>query len=344
MQAYIPSTRFLLKMLGLHGSSETWCDSHPLTWLARATRSPPDDLLYVLNCSEVPDSQRSRYQDVSKGCLLYEAAYWFVFLPSLIWKLSRSKKHRLFKGGLATILSIDQSEASESGGGRWREFRIPCHFLPENWENNAIKLVVLLCFILVETPWTSWIYETSCNLHPTCSASGSDQVIHLIRKYVHHMDTVTKTRLVDALQRQHDFYVNRLQQELVVELLESTTGDELRMMLARQLPIWDVFHMARSSHSLQSRGAATQNDWPPIELFLVGSLAFSNFWCSQVRMKDILDEGGDFYNLHKLVFHDLDPEMCFGCKRHGQNMCFLFRSCPAPFMMFPYMCSFFPNS
>ena len=138
--------------------------------------------------------------------------------------------------------------------------------------------------------------------------------------------------------------VNRLQQELVVELLESTTGDELRMMLARQLPIWDVFHMARSSHSLQSRGAATQNDWPPIELFLVGSLAFSNFWCSQVRMKDILDEGGDFYNLHKLVFHDLDPEMCFGCKRHGQNMCFLFRSCPAPFMMFPYMCSFFPNS
>lgn len=226
----------------------------------------------------------------------------------------------------------------------WKVTRIPCHFLPENWENNAIKLVVLLCFILVETPWTSWIYETSCNLHPTCSASGSDQVIHLIRKYVHHMDTVTKTRLVDALQRQHDFYVNRLQQELVVELLESTTGDELRMMLARQLPIWDVFHMARSSHSLQSRGAATQNDWPPIELFLVGSLAFSNFWCSQVRMKDILDEGGDFYNLHKLVFHDLDPEMCFGCKRHGQNMCFLFRSCPAPFMMFPYMCSFFPNS
>ena len=29
-------------------------------------------------------------------------------------------------------------------------------------------------------------------------------------------------------------------------------------------------------------------------------------------MKDILDEGGDFYNLHKLVFHDLDPEMCHG--------------------------------
>ena len=28
-----------------------------------------------------------------------------------------------------------------------------------------------------------------------------------------------------------------------------------------------------------------------------------------LRMKDILDEGGDFYNLHKLVFHDLDPEM-----------------------------------
>ncbi|CAK9033463.1 Uncharacterized protein (Fragment) [Durusdinium trenchii] len=83
----------------------------------------------------------------------------------------------------------------------------------------------------------------------------SDQVIHLFRKHVMHMDTVTKTRLVDALQRQHDFYANRLQQELVVELLESTTGDELRMM------------------------------------------------------KDILDEGGDFYNLHKLVFHDLDPEM-----------------------------------
>ena len=60
---------------------------------------------------------------------------------------------------------------------------------------------------------------------------GSDQVIHLIRRHVRHMDTVTKTRLVDALQRQHDFYVNRLQQELVVELLESTTGDELRMML-----------------------------------------------------------------------------------------------------------------
>ena len=29
-------------------------------------------------------------------------------------------------------------------------------------------------------------------------------------------------------------------------------------------------------------------------------------------MKDILDEGGDFYNLHKLVFHDLDPEMTPG--------------------------------
>jgi hypothetical protein len=29
-------------------------------------------------------------------------------------------------------------------------------------------------------------------------------------------------------------------------------------------------------------------------------------------MKDILDEGGDFYNLHKLVFHDLDPEMHLG--------------------------------
>ncbi|CAE7906427.1 unnamed protein product [Symbiodinium microadriaticum] len=48
----------------------------------------------------------------------------------------------------------------------------------------------------------------------------------------------------------------RLQQEVVVELLESTTGDELRM----------------------------------------------------TGMKDVLDEGGDFYNLHKLVFHDLDPE------------------------------------
>ena len=90
---------------------------------------------------------------------------------------------------------------------------------------------------------------------PSTCASGSDQVIHLIRKYVHHMDTVTKTRLVDALQRQHDFYVNRLQQELVVELLESTTGDELRMMLAR----WkggEVFHMARSIHGLESRGVA----------------------------------------------------------------------------------------
>ena len=27
------------------------------------------------------------------------------------------------------------------------------------------------------------------------------------------------------------------------------------------------------------------------------------------RMKDILDEGGDFYNLHKLVFGDLIPDM-----------------------------------
>ena len=32
-------------------------------------------------------------------------------------------------------------------------------------------------------------------------------------------------------------------------------------------------------------------------------------------MKDVLDEGGDFYNLHKLVFHDLDPEMLPGQKR-----------------------------
>ena len=74
-----------------------------------------------------------------------------------------------------------------------------------------------LCVCVTQTEnWTIW---------------GSDQVIHLIRRHVRHMDTVTKTRLVDALQRQHDFYVNRLQQELVVELLESTTGDELRMML-----------------------------------------------------------------------------------------------------------------
>lgn len=100
------------------------------------------------------------------------------------------------------------------------------------------KLVVLLCFILVEHHEPAESMKPHGNLHPTCSPSGSDQVIHLIRKYVHHMDTVTKTRLVDALQRQHDFYVNRLQQELVVELLESTTGDELRMMLARQLPIF----------------------------------------------------------------------------------------------------------
>ncbi|CAE7412453.1 unnamed protein product, partial [Symbiodinium necroappetens] len=59
--------------------------------------------------------------------------------------------------------------------------------------------------------------------------------------------------------------VMRLQQEVVVELLESTTGDELRMM------------------------------------------------------KDVLDEGGDFYNLHKLVFHDLDPEMYERALRHIQK-------------------------
>ena len=61
-------------------------------------------------------------------------------------------------------------------------------------------------------------------------AAGSTRLLELLRKHVCHMDTVTKTRLVDALQRQHDFYVNLLQQELVVELLESTTGDELRML------------------------------------------------------------------------------------------------------------------
>ncbi|CAE7295668.1 unnamed protein product, partial [Symbiodinium sp. KB8] len=65
----------------------------------------------------------------------------------------------------------------------------------------------------------------------------------------------------------HDFYVMRLQQEVVVELLESTTGDELRM----------------------------------------------------TGMKDVLDEGGDFYNLHKLVFHDLDPEMYERALRHIQK-------------------------
>ena len=108
--------------------------------------------------------------------------------------------------------------------------------------------------------------------------TSSDQVIHLFRKHVVHMDTVTKTRLVDALQRQHDFYVNRLQQELVVELLESTTGDELRMLLA-WIVCRDFFY----------------------------------------RMKDILDEGGDFYNLHKLVFHDLDPEMYSKALNHIQK-------------------------
>eukprot|EP00913_Durusdinium_trenchii_P021485 g20192.t1 len=108
------------------------------------------------------------------------------------------------------------------------------------------------------SPPDDLLYVLNCSevdLPQFLALTSSDQVIHLFRKHVMHMDTVTKTRLVDALQRQHDFYANRLQQELVVELLESTTGDELRMM------------------------------------------------------KDILDEGGDFYNLHKLVFHDLDPEM-----------------------------------
>lgn len=112
------------------------------------------------------------------------------------------------------------------------------------------------------------LYVLNCSevdLPQFLALTSSDQVIHLIRRHVRHMDTVTKTRLVDALQRQHDFYVNRLQQELVVELLESTTGDELRMM------------------------------------------------------KDILDEGGDFYNLHKLVFHDLDPEMYSRALNHIQK-------------------------
>lgn len=118
------------------------------------------------------------------------------------------------------------------------------------------------------SPPDDLLYVLNCSevdLPQFLALISSDQVIHLIRKYVHHMDTVTKTRLVDALQRQHDFYVNRLQQELVVELLESTTGDELRMM------------------------------------------------------KDILDEGGDFYNLHKLVFHDLDPEMYSKALNHIQK-------------------------
>ncbi|CAK9034471.1 unnamed protein product [Durusdinium trenchii] len=118
------------------------------------------------------------------------------------------------------------------------------------------------------SPPDDLLYVLNCSevdLPQFLALTSSDQVIHLFRKHVVHMDTVTKTRLVDALQRQHDFYVNRLQQELVVELLESTVGDELRMM------------------------------------------------------KDILDEGGDFYNLHKLVFHDLDPEMYSKALSHIQK-------------------------
>ncbi|CAE7315697.1 unnamed protein product, partial [Symbiodinium sp. CCMP2456] len=112
------------------------------------------------------------------------------------------------------------------------------------------------------------LYVLNCSevdLPQFLALAGSEAVLKILRENIRHMDTVTKTRLVDALQRQHDFYVMRLQQEVVVELLESTTGDELRMM------------------------------------------------------KDVLDEGGDFYNLHKLVFHDLDPEMYERALRHIQK-------------------------
>eukprot|EP00439_Symbiodinium_sp_Y106_P070439 s571_g12.t1 len=123
------------------------------------------------------------------------------------------------------------------------------------------------------------LYVLNCSevdLPQFLALAGSEAVLKILRDNIRHMDTVTKTRLVDALQRQHDFYVMRLQQEVVVELLESTTGDELRMT----------------------------------GLDFVSILG---------RMKDVLDEGGDFYNLHKLVFHDLDPEMYERALRHIQK-------------------------
>ncbi|CAJ1373272.1 unnamed protein product [Effrenium voratum] len=119
-----------------------------------------------------------------------------------------------------------------------------------------------------ESPPRDLLFVLNCrdvDLPQLFALTSSTRLLELLRKHVCHMDTVTKTRLVDALQRQHDFYVNLLQQELVVELLESTTGDELRML------------------------------------------------------KDIIDEGGDFYNLHKLVFHDLAPDMYSRALSHIQR-------------------------
>lgn len=85
--------------------------------------------------------------------------------------------------------------------------------------------------------------------------AGSPELYELLVSQISFMDVVTKARLIDALQRQPDFFISRTQQEMVVEMFLQTTSRELS------------------------------------------------------TLKSLLDEGGDFYNLHKLVFSDLPSDL-----------------------------------
>lgn len=85
--------------------------------------------------------------------------------------------------------------------------------------------------------------------------AGTPEVVDLLRQQIPSMDVVTKAKLVDAMQRQSDFYCRRPLQELSAQLMVQTQASEL------------------------------------------------------TTLKSLLDEGGDWYNLHKLVFSDMAEDL-----------------------------------
>lgn len=88
------------------------------------------------------------------------------------------------------------------------------------------------------------------------------EMLDLLLDHSNHMDVVTKARLIDAMQRQRDFFFERRLQEFVAALLKCTSAEEL------------------------------------------------------TTLKNLLDEGGDFHNLHKLVFADLMEDLRQDVLRH----------------------------
>mmetsp|Transcript_50146 Transcript_50146/g.144500 ORF Transcript_50146/g.144500 Transcript_50146/m.144500 type:complete len:780 (-) Transcript_50146:9-2348(-) len=88
------------------------------------------------------------------------------------------------------------------------------------------------------------------------------ELLDLLLDHASDMDVVTKARLIDAMQRQRDFFFERPLQEFVAALLKCTSAEEL------------------------------------------------------TTLKNLLDEGGDFYNLHKLVFSDLVEDLREDVLRH----------------------------